>query len=185
MSLVATTQETTTFQRGKISNVDFDRVVKRIAKEHNFSVDESRRILNSTIDFLSLCVHASRLGHLQKNGLSPSRKVDIGWHEFLMYTKAYMKFSKSLGVPFIHHEPNDNPQADKKHFGGKQATINYMLANNIAFDTEIWAVKSDCDTSCYVSCAGEGNPCASNLVSTDLSNKADCVPDPCKCCSAD
>ena len=174
MSLVATTQETTTFQRGKISNVNFDRVVKRIAKEHNFSLDESRRILNSTIDFLSLCVYAKRLGHTQKIGLSPSRKVDIGWHEFLMYTKAYMKFSKSLGFPFIHHEPNDNPKAGKKHVGGKQATINYMLANNIAFDAEMWEVEPE---QCVITtCA-----CYPTGEVAWYSQKSDCYPDPCTC----
>lgn len=181
MSLVATTQETTTFQRGKISNVDFDRVVKRIAKEHNFSLDESRRILNSTIDFLSLCVQAKRLGHTQKSGLSPSRKVDIGWHEFLMYTKAYMKFSKSLGVPFIHHEPNDNPKTSKKHIGGKQATINYMLANNIAFDTQMWDVESDCHNICQMACNGDVNACMFSSSTAKANKKADCHPDPCTC----
>ncbi|WP_372364777.1 hypothetical protein [Candidatus Uabimicrobium sp. HlEnr_7] len=181
MSIVATTQETPTFQRGQISSVDFDRVVKRIAKEHNFSLDESRRILNSTIDFLSLCAHVNSFGRRNKKGLSPSRKVDIGWHEFLMYTKAYTKFSKSLGVPFIHHEPNDNPNTDKKHFGGKQATVNYMLANNIVFDAEIWEVKSNCDNDCHVSCQ-EGYPCMSSIDATKNQNKKDdCIPDPCTC----
>jgi hypothetical protein len=41
-----------------------------------------------------------------------SKKVDAIWHEMLMYTKEYEKFSADLCGEHIHHAPNDAVQPD-------------------------------------------------------------------------
>jgi hypothetical protein len=41
-----------------------------------------------------------------------SKKVDAIWHEMLMYTKEYEKFSSDLCGEHIHHAPNDTVKPD-------------------------------------------------------------------------
>jgi hypothetical protein len=39
--------------------------------------------------------------------LSPSERVDEGWHNFILFTKDYADFCQSNFGHFIHHTPLD------------------------------------------------------------------------------
>ena len=48
--------------------------------------------------------------------LTPSLIVDLGWHEFILFTKTYEKFcSKELGK-FIHHTPDEDKTTNNRNY---------------------------------------------------------------------
>lgn len=110
-----------------------DRLIGRIVKDHELSEDEAREILDATAGFLRLC--ADHPTH----GFAPSRQVDIGWHTFLLYTRAYSAFCQSLAGHFIHHEPNDLP--GQRASKGSRATVAFMQEHDIPFNPAMWVVS--------------------------------------------
>src|SRR5438445_6122293 len=76
----------------------WDRLVGRIVKDENVELSLAERIMDQALAFLVLCAREPE-GHY-----SPSPLVDIGWHTFILYTKAYAAFGAKMGR-FIHHEP--------------------------------------------------------------------------------
>jgi hypothetical protein len=55
--------------------------------------------LQETLKFLILA-HES-----QDHACTPSRRVDLVWHEFILFTRLYAKFCDTHFGRFIHHEP--------------------------------------------------------------------------------
>ena len=45
------------------------------------------------------------LAAIQDDPVAPSDRVDFAWHEMLMCTRWYKKFSETIGA-YIHHDPN-------------------------------------------------------------------------------
>lgn len=43
--------------------------------------------------------------NLEKTPVSPSRRVDEAWHEFLVFTRDYANFCNTFFGKFIHHNP--------------------------------------------------------------------------------
>ncbi|TRX53064.1 hypothetical protein FNH22_21380 [Fulvivirga sp. M361] len=48
--------------------------------------------------------------------LTPSLMVDLAWHEFILFTKAYERFCRIELGSFIHHTPDDNNAANNKNY---------------------------------------------------------------------
>ena len=48
--------------------------------------------------------------------LTPSKIVDLGWHEFILFTKAYEKFCNEKLGKFIHHTPDVDKAANNRNF---------------------------------------------------------------------
>lgn len=131
---------------GDISPQDKGRIVGRIAKDFGMDQDQATRLFDETLLFLSMCAQ------YPGNYFVPSEVLDKkGWHTFLLYTRAYQAFSRSLGLEYIHHEPSDSGDVER---GGAQKTVRFMKDNMIRFDTDFWPDKV-------------------------MAN--DCTPDPCTC----
>ena len=81
-------------------------LVDRIIKEWKVSPPLADRVLDQAIGFLRLC--AARPGETY----SPSTLVDIGWHVFIIHTKAYAAFCEALAGRFIHHTPYNEDEVD-------------------------------------------------------------------------
>ena len=79
----------------------YDAVVRRIAKEHRVRRSTARRWFEEMVRFLDLC-------HASPGGLSPSKKVDKAWHEFLLFTREYEEFCRERYGSFIHHDPSES-----------------------------------------------------------------------------
>ncbi len=74
-------------------------LVARLQKKLNINEHKARQIFEDTKRFLFICGTC--------NGRwSPSREIDEGWHNFIMFTKDYMKFCEKFFGRFIHHQPN-------------------------------------------------------------------------------
>lgn len=78
----------------------------RIIKEWKTTPQLAARILDQALGFLKLC--AAR----PDETYSPSPLVDIGWHIFIIHTKAYAAFCDNLAGRFIHHTPYNEDEVN-------------------------------------------------------------------------
>jgi hypothetical protein len=89
----------------------------RVAIVNNFPVDFCEGLIREAKRFLYLSVVSGEY-------ISPSNRVDLAWHEMLMYTEFYKDFCNFLGK-FIHHVPNppDSESGQKETFENIQKTL--------------------------------------------------------------
>ena len=104
----------------------YDAVVHRIAREHRVRRGSARRWFEETVRFLDLC-------HASPGALSPSKKVDKAWHEFLLFTREYQQFCEERYGRFIHHDPYET-----RDEGAYQETIRAYTARYGRPPGRIW-----------------------------------------------
>lgn len=85
-------------------------------------------ILSKKLDKLSIDEHITSealfievikflyLASSTKAVLAPSQNVDLGWHEFILFTRTYEHFCKTKLGRFIHHTPDDNKKNNHRNF---------------------------------------------------------------------
>jgi hypothetical protein len=123
----------------------WDRLVGRIVKDENMEPSLAERILDQSLAFLALSA-------TDKNGgYSPSPLVDIGWHTFILYTKAYAAFCEKMGG-FIHHDPSDVPGVVYQK-GNLDHTVAALKAHGFSVDESLWVGKVHCEAGC---CSSNG-----------------------------
>ncbi|GAA2873045.1 hypothetical protein GCM10010517_33540 [Streptosporangium fragile] len=87
--------------------------------------------------------------------LSPSKRVDVGWHVFLTYTRPYEEFCRKVAGRFIHHEPADTPDgAISDPVAAMGATVEAMRAAGLPVVPELWIPAGEC-SQCYAGCADD------------------------------
>lgn len=134
-----------------------DRLAKRIAKEKGFTFSQSVEIVDGTIGFLKLCAdHPERT-------FSPSLIVDIGWHEFLMYTREYQEFCQRVAGHFIHHSPTDSGEELEEVIPVKMGTREFMVLHAVPFHISHWQ-------SCKENCCGVGGDRSLNDLRANCNN---------------
>lgn len=128
----------------------WDRLANRISKGEDIGILLAQRILNEALGFLRLCALEPDRHY------SPSPLVDIGWHEFILYTHEYAEFCEKLAGRFIHHAPND----ERTSYSSTIRTVSAMKARGIAVDEMLWVDEADCaGTSCtHGDCTSGGPP---------------------------
>lgn len=134
--------------RALVSTTTFERVSKRISKDHGFTPEIAEQILDAALGFLMACKDA-------KVSLAPSELVDVGWHTFLLYTPEYMKFCQEHIGHFVHHVPNDDPTKPSQA-GGSLSTVEYMRSRGITFNPLMWGMNAD-GTDCRSGCMCKGD----------------------------
>lgn len=72
--------------------------------------EEARQGLVETIKFLSLVAEQSN------TTLTPAHRVDLVWHEFILFTRAYADFCQVQFGKFIHHNPGGTQKENRKQF---------------------------------------------------------------------
>jgi len=92
-------------------------VIARMKKELSLTEEEANLLFDDTKRFLYLTA-------THPGAWSPPRRVDEGWHEFLMFTRDYVDFCQRYFNRFIHHEPK---RLNDPSTGGSQ-TRNAILA---------------------------------------------------------
>jgi len=107
-------------------------------------LNESEAILVEVLRFMQLV-------YLHGERLTPSHKVDLAWHEFILFTKQYADFCLHHFNRFIHHYPGDNHSENKMAF--KKLHYQYQKHFGIKPNPEFWgkvlveiADESDCGT---------------------------------------
>lgn len=100
----------------KIQNFSLDKIdsqfnfTQKLAKENNWSMDYTERVIKEYKKFIFLAVSA-------EHPVSPSEMVDQVWHLHLTYTQSYwQEFCENiLGKP-LHHQPTNGGEKEKNKF---------------------------------------------------------------------
>ncbi|QUH02123.1 hypothetical protein HUO13_16180 [Saccharopolyspora erythraea] len=140
-----------TAARALIPDDLFSRLVERIAREHTeLGRAIAARIMDQALAFLGACAR----NHGQP--LAPSPLVDIGWHEFLMYTCEYAEFCDRVAGRFLHHVPEDvagsSPAGDP--IAVRHRTVAAIEQAGYVVDRQLWFLTgsiscSQCHNGCY------------------------------------
>ena len=73
-------------------------------------VAESDRALAEVIKFLTLAAETTHAP------LNPSARVDVAWHEFILFTRTYSEFCQQQFGKYIHHEPSTNHELNSNQY---------------------------------------------------------------------
>lgn len=135
----------------------WERLSRRIGRERGFSPRQCDEIVDGTVSFLKMC------GDYPNRTFSPSPLVDIGWHEFLMYTREYQRFCEQIAGRFIHHSPTDLGDGATSKPTAKE-TLEFMVSHSIPFYMDQWRFDGamNCNNHCEnnVNC---NNHCENNV----------------------
>ena len=87
-----------------IENYSFSSVlIKRVHKQYpDLTQDEMRQVVKAMKDYFYICSQAKG-----KMVAMPSKIVDVFWHEFLLFTRAYQTFCTQGFGKFLHHTPTE------------------------------------------------------------------------------
>ncbi|CCQ13410.1 MULTISPECIES: glycine-rich domain-containing protein [Nocardiaceae] len=154
------------------------RVSSEIQGEHRTAVAE--RIVHQTIGFLTLVAKNPGIG------FSPSSLVDIGWHNFILYTREYTAWCQETGGRYIHHAPFDEAGVDYGT-GHSHRTVDALREFGWLVDEELWASKFvyDCGTcnvggyDCTSTDGGNVPPHAPHSVALRAPNNGNCGSQDC------
>ncbi|WP_338598793.1 hypothetical protein [Saccharopolyspora sp. SCSIO 74807] len=147
--------------RTLISDDLFNTLSNRIARENACDFEYAERILEQALAFLiTTARYPSRR-------LSPSSKVDVGWHTFILYTKEYAAFCHRYAGRFVHHVPNDYPNAvgepGESATVSRTATLDAIEAAGYVADPELWEIVAgkckpgDTENGCCAASGKDGN----------------------------
>ncbi|MTE19350.1 hypothetical protein F0L17_09460 [Streptomyces sp. TRM43335] len=124
----------------------FDRLARRIATEYPaFDRPFAESIAGQTVAFLVASAHADEPP-------APSKPVDLGWHEFITDTRAYIEFSDRIAGRYPHHVPEPLDEAEHGDAQAARArTVAAIEAAGFAVDAELWPDVADC-SQCHAGC---------------------------------
>lgn len=109
-------------------------LVERLQKELSISSEQAEQLFEDTKLFLYIC------GTCHGNW-SPSRMIDEGWHNFILFTRDYTAFCDKFFGRFIHHQPNTAGEAPDRErprrtliaaiqmFGRENLSPNWVYCN--------------------------------------------------------
>ncbi|GAA4003308.1 hypothetical protein GCM10022247_25230 [Allokutzneria multivorans] len=128
----------------------FNRLARRIVIEHRTTLSEAEAIMSDALAFLAACARNSG------TPLSPSPRVDLGWHTFLLHTQDYEQFCDRLAGRFLHHVPTDD-QHDNAH-DGLDRTVRAIQDAGFTVEPSLWASASAQCTGCHGGCHDDPPP---------------------------
>ena len=121
---------------------------ERLIKKQGMSPEEAEKVFRETLRFLYLC----RQGKKGRFSFAPSLLIDEGWHNFILFTKAYQRFCEEYIGRFIHHEPLLSGKSSHKYHTAYQAAVQLFGS----LDIKIWPASGA--GACQVACS-PGDPC--------------------------
>ena len=83
---------------------------KKLARALFCPPAEGEKALSETIKFLILAA-ANTQGQL-----TPAARVDLVWHEFILFTRTYLEFCEAYLGKVIHHEPNSDHEVNSQQY---------------------------------------------------------------------
>jgi hypothetical protein len=133
-----------------------------LINEHDgMTGDEAVRIMDQAVAFLKACIDNPG------KHLRPSRKVDLGWHQFILNTKDYAEFCQRVAGYFIHHVPDEftSPRGEPAETTKALApTVEAMRASGFNVDMDLWKAATGSCSQCHNGCTncgqGDGGTCA-------------------------
>jgi hypothetical protein len=101
--------------------------------------DEARAGLVELVKFLMLTAH-------HKTGrLTPAHRVDLVWHELILFTRAYAELCRGEFGRFIHHQPSNDHEENR-------ITFNVTLSEYRLYfgqpREEFWGLRNAAEAAC-------------------------------------
>lgn len=103
----------------------------------------SALVVGETGKFLYLCAAAP-----EGEVVRPSQMVDVGWHAFILRTRAYQDHCKRLGVEYIHHDPDSVDLGSDEKAGGVENTLRIMRDLGVEPEMRAWQDFEDDFAAC-------------------------------------
>lgn len=104
-------------------------LLERVGRALFCDEQQAKLALEEVAKFLIL---ASRHGD---GPLTPSPRLDLAWHEWILFTKEYLDFCQEHFGKMIHHEPGGEPRNNQRQF---QATLRLYRESFGAPPPSIW-----------------------------------------------
>ena len=82
---------------------------ERVAMAVGCDMDMAFDGLCETIKFMTLIDNS-------KISLTPPKNLDLVWHEFILFTKAYSSFCQSKYDRFVHHTPGGTDEENESQY---------------------------------------------------------------------
>ncbi|WP_455360035.1 glycine-rich domain-containing protein [Streptomyces sp. SYSU K21746] len=125
----------------------FDRLVVFLEHEEGLPRPVAERVMDQALAFLAMTAHRNDVP------LSPSKRVDPGWHAFVLHTREYAAWCQQYAGRFIHH----NPFKGRRLRDGVAITRTVQAIEDAGFvvDHELWGTAASCNPP---TCCGDG-PC--------------------------
>jgi hypothetical protein len=138
-----------------VANYKHPHLVARLQRKCSMSHEEAEQLFLDTKQFMYLCAK-------YPGGLAPTKVIDEGWHNFILFTRDYRRFCLDFLGRFIHHEPippgtAKNGELVRKAVNLARSTFGDSLSKN-------WSAEgADCDKcapapSCDASRSPSYNP---------------------------
>jgi hypothetical protein len=74
------------------------------------SAQDARCGLIEVLKFMSLAASST------DGQLTPSHRIDLAWHELILFTRAYHQLCVTKFGMFVHHQPGGTQQENQKQF---------------------------------------------------------------------
>ncbi|MFF3245053.1 glycine-rich domain-containing protein [Streptomyces sp. NPDC002870] len=126
----------------------FERLVTFLEFEEDLDRPQAERVMDQALAFIDMA------GHRTDVPLSPSRKVDPGWHAFMLHSREYADFCHRRFGTFLHH----NPLGGRRLRDGIaiKRTVQAIEEMGYAVDHELWGTAAECNPP---ACCGDGDGC--------------------------
>ncbi|MFQ3248304.1 MAG: hypothetical protein ACI9O6_000106 [Glaciecola sp.] len=92
------------------------------------SHDLANQGLLEVMRFMYLCTRS-------QGTLTPSALLDEVWHEFILFTRTYLRFCENRLNQFVHHQPSNNISKERSQY---QDTLNLYQQQFGVVDTRFW-----------------------------------------------
>ncbi|GAA4030589.1 hypothetical protein GCM10022247_64590 [Allokutzneria multivorans] len=130
----------------------FSRFSRRLAAEHRLTHDDAEAIMSDALAFLAAC--ATNTG----TPLSPSPRVDWGWHLFLLHTHDYAEFCQRIAGRFLHHVPTENADDGIDASVALARTVAAIHAAGYTTDRALWSAPAMACSGCQNGCHDDPPP---------------------------
>lgn len=125
----------------------------QIMREHDLEFMEADWIISDTLSFLTVGIANPGVA------FRPSKKVDIGWHMFILNTKDYAAFCQKFAGHFIHHVPDEFTAPRRTEAEVREVlapTVEAITKAGLPLHPELWLSGGDKCTQCHQGCTNCG-----------------------------
>ena len=77
--------------------------------------------------------------------LTPSHRVDLVWHEMILFTRSYAQLCETEFGRFIHHQPGGTSQSNRRQF---EETLNAYSAAFGEPPESFWGCSAQGESAC-------------------------------------
>lgn len=119
----------------------FARLTAQITRtDPAIDTETAERIADQAFAFLATCADREETDE----ALTPSVRVDIGWHTFLLRTREYQQWCARHAGRFLHHNPHDGVRGAADPHAAQARAVAAIRRAGYHVDEELWSADADC-----------------------------------------